>query len=161
MANELKITDVVDQKAITQLQNLKKEIDESYNSYKNFIELLAKGMQDKPASFQDLSNKSANYNKVLNELISTQNKLADLQKEHETLLQRIAQQTKENVAQILAEARANDLNAAAELKAQKAKTEELKQQKLINQERKKTKYTIEEGIAALNMEVKTMKDANS
>lgn len=159
MANELKITDVVDQKAITQLQNLKKEIDESYNSYKNFIELLAKGMQDKPASFQDLSNKSANYNKVLNELISTQNKLADLQKEHETLLQRIAQQTKENVAQILAEARANDLNAAAELKAQKAKTEELKQQKLINQERKKTKYTIEEGIAALNMEVKTMKDA--
>lgn len=159
MANELKITDVVDQKAITQLQNLKKEIDESYNSYKNFIELLAKGMQDKPASFQDLSNKSANYNKVLNELISTQNKLADLQKEHETLLQRITQQTKENVAQILAEARANDLNAAAELKAQKAKTEELKQQKLINQERKKTKYTIEEGIAALNMEVKTMKDA--
>lgn len=159
MANELKITDVVDQKAITQLQNLKKEIDESYNSYKNFIELLAKGMQDKPASFQDLSNKSANYNKVLNELITTQNKLADLQKEHETLLQRIAQQTKENVAQILAEARANDLNAAAELKAQKAKTEELKQQKLINQERKKTKYTIEEGIAALNMEVKTMKDA--
>ena len=133
MANELKITDVVDQKAITQLQNLKKEIDESYNSYKNFIELLAKGMQDKPASFQDLSNKSANYNKVLNELISTQNKLADLQKEHETLLQRITQQTKENVAQILAEARANDLNAAAELKAQKAKTEELKQQKLINQ----------------------------
>lgn len=159
MANELKITDVVDQKAITQLQNLKKEIDESYNSYKNFIELLAKGMQDKPASFQDLSNKSANYNKVLNELITTQNKLADLQKEHETLLQRITQQTKENVAQILAEARANDLNAAAELKAQKAKTEELKQQKLINQERKKTKYTIEEGIAALNMEVKTMKDA--
>ncbi|RGN62172.1 MULTISPECIES: phage tail tape measure protein [unclassified Bacteroides] len=159
MANELKITDVVDQKAITQLQNIKKEIDESYTSYKNFIELLAKGMQDKPASFQDLSNKSANYNKVLNELITTQNKLADLQKEHETLLQRIAQQTKENAAQILAEARANDLNAAAELKAQKAKTEELKQQKLINQERKKTKYTIEEGIAALNMEVKTMKDA--
>ena len=159
MANELKITDVVDQKAITQLQNLKKEIDESYTSYKNFIELLAKGMQNKPASFQDLSNKSANYNKVLNELITTQNKLADLQKEHETLLQRIAQQTKENVAQILAEARANEINAAAELKLQKAKTEEEKRQRLTNQERKKTKYTIEEGIAALNMEVKTMKDA--
>lgn len=159
MANELKITDVVDQKAITQLQNLKKEIDESYTSYKNFIELLAKGMQNKPASFQDLSNKSANYNKVLNELITTQNKLADLQKEHETLLKRITQQTKENVAQILAEARANEINAAAELKLQKAKTEEEKRQKLINQERKKTKYTIEEGIAALNMEVKTMKDA--
>ena len=159
MANELKITDVVDQKAITQLQNLKKEIDESYTSYKNFIELLAKGMQDKPASFQDLSNKSANYNKVLNELITTQNKLADLQKEHEVLLQRIVQQTKENVTQILAEAKANDLNATAELKAQKIETEKLKQQKMLNQERKKTKYTIEEGVAALNMEVKTMHDA--
>ena len=159
MANELKITDVVDQKAITQLQNLKKEIDESYNSYKNLIELLAKGIQDKPSNLQELSNKSANYNKVLNDLITTQNKLADLQKEHETLLQRIVQQTKENVAQILAEARANDLNAAAELKAQKAKTEELKQQKLINQERKKTKYTIEEANEALNQEIKTMRQA--
>lgn len=159
MANELKITDVVDKSVFDQLDKLTKKIDESYTSYKNFIELLAKGMQDKPASFQDLSNKSANYNKVLNDLITTQNKLADLQKEHETLLQRIAQQTKENVAQILAEARANEINAAAELKLQKAKTEEEKRQRLINQERKKTKYTIEEGIAALNMEVKTMKDA--
>lgn len=159
MANELKITDVVDKSVFDDLKKLKTEFNENYAAYKNFIELLAKGMQDKPASFQDLSNKSANYNKVLNDLITTQNKLADLQKEHETLLQRIAQQTKENVAQILAEARANEINAAAELKLQKAKTEEEKRQRLINQERKKTKYTIEEGIAALNMEVKTMKDA--
>lgn len=159
MANELKITDVVDQKAITQLQNLKKEIDESYNSYKSFIELLAKGMQDKPASFQDLSNKSANYNKVLNELITTQNKLADLQKEHETLLKRLGEQSAQNVSIILQEAKANQLNADAELKAQKAETERLKQQKLINQERKKTKYTIEEANEALNQEIKTMRQA--
>ena len=154
MANELKITDVVDQKAITQLQNLKKEIDESYNSYKNFIELLAKGMQDKPASFQDLSNKSANYNKVLNELITTQNKLADLQKEHEAVLKKLGEQGKQNVSIILQEAKANQLNADAELKVQKAETERLKQQKLINQERKKTKYTIEEANEALNQETK-------
>jgi len=159
MANGLKITDVVDQKAITQLQNLKKEVDETYTSYKNFVELLAKGMQDKPSSLQDLSNKSANYNKVLNELITTQNKLADLQKEHETVLKRLGEQSKQNVSIILEEAKANQLNADAELKAQKAETERLKQQKLINQDRKKTKYTIEEGIAALNIEVKTMKDA--
>lgn len=159
MANELKITDVVDSKAFTQLQNLKKDIDETYASYKNFIDLLAKGMQDKPSSLQDLSNKSANYNKVLSELITTQNKLSDLQKEHETVLQRITQQTKENVAQILAEAKANELNAAAELRTERVKTEKLKQEKLLNQERKKTKYTIEEGIAALSMEIKTMEDA--
>lgn len=159
MANELKITDVVDQKAITQLQNLKKEIDESYNSYKNFIELLAKGIQDKPSNLQELSSKSANYNKVLNDLITTQNKLADLQKEHETLLQRIVQQTKENVAQILAEARANDLNAAAELKAQKAKTEELKQQKLINQESRNQKVTEEQIAKALSEKAKSARQA--
>lgn len=159
MANELKITDVVDQKAITQLQNLKKEIDESYNSYKNFIELLAKGMQDKPASFQDLSNKSANYNKVLNELITTQNKLADLQKEHEAVLKKLGEQGKQNVSIILQEAKANQLNADAELKVQKAERERLKQQKLINQERKKTKYTIEEANEALNQEIKTMRQA--
>lgn len=159
MANELKITDVVDQKAITQLQNLKKEVDETYTSYKNFVELLAKGMQDKPASFQDLSNKSANYNKVLNELITTQNKLADLQKEHETLLKRLGEQSTQNVSIILQEAKANQLNADAELKAQKAETERLKQQKLINQERRKTKYTIEEANEAINQEIKTMRQA--
>lgn len=159
MANELKITDVVDQKAFTQLQNLKKDIDETYTSYKNFIDLLAKGMQDKPSSLQDLSNKSANYNKVLSELITTQNKLSDLQKEHETIIKRLREQGKQNVSVILEEAKANQLNADAELKAQKAETERLRQQKLLNQERKKTKYTIEEGIAALSMEIKTMEDA--
>lgn len=159
MANELKITDVVDPKAFTQLQNLKKDIDETYTSYKNFIDLLAKGMQDKPSSLQDLSNKSANYNKVLNELITTQNKLADLQKEHETIIKRLREQGKQNVSVILEEAKANQLNADAELKAQKAETERLKQQKLINQERKKNQYTIEEANEALNKEIKTMRQA--
>lgn len=159
MANELKITDVVDSKAFTQLQNLKKDIDETYTSYKNFVELLAKGMQDKPSSLQDLSNKSANYNKVLSELITTQNKLADLQKEHETLLKRITEQTKENVAQILAEAKANDLNAAAELKAQKAETERLKQQKMLNQEKTKLKITTEEAISLTDKEVHSINEA--
>lgn len=159
MANELKITDVVDPKAFTQLQNLKKDIDENYTSYKNFIDLLAKGMQDKPSSLQDLSNKSANYNKVLNELITTQNKLADLQKEHETIIKRLREQGKQNVSVILEEAKANQLNADAELKAQKAETERLKQQKLINQERKKNQYTIEEANEALNKEIKTMRQA--
>lgn len=159
MANELKITDVVDPKAITQLQNLKKEVDETYTSYKNFVELLAKGMQDKPSSLQDLSNKSANYNKVLNELITTQNKLADLQKEHETVLKRLGEQSKQNVSIILEEAKANQLNADAELKAQKAETERLKQQRMLNQESKKRKYTIEEANEALNQEIKTMRQA--
>lgn len=159
MANELKITDVVDQKAITQLQNLKKEIDESYNSYKNFIELLAKGMQDKPASFQDLSNKSANYNKVLNELITTQNKLADLQKEHEAVLKKLGEQGKQNVSIILQEAKANQLNADAELKVQKAETERLKQQKLINQESRNQKVTEEQIAKALSEKAKSARQA--
>lgn len=159
MANELKITDVVDPKAITQLQNLKKEVDETYTSYKNFVELLAKGMQNKPSSLQDLSNKSANYNKVLNELITTQNKLADLQKEHETILKRLGDQSKQNASVILKEAKANQLNADAELKAQKAETERLRQQKMLNQESKKRKYTIEEANEALNHEIKTMRQA--
>lgn len=159
MANELKITDVVDQKAITQLQNLKKEVDETYTSYKNFVELLAKGMQDKPSSLQDLSNKSANYNKVLSELITTQNKLSDLQKEHETIIKRLREQGKQNVSVILEEAKANQLNADAELKAQKAETERLRQQKMLNQESKKRKYTIEEANEAMNQEIKTMRQA--
>jgi len=95
----------------------------------------------------------------LNELITTQNKLADLQKEHEAVLKKLGEQGKQNVSIILQEAKANQLNADAELKVQKAETERLKQQKLINQERKKTKYTIEEANEALNQEIKTMRQA--
>ena len=48
MANELKITDVVDESVFNQLENLKTEFNENYAAYKKFIGLLANGMKISP-----------------------------------------------------------------------------------------------------------------
>lgn len=159
MANELKITDLVDQKALDQLTNLQKKITETYNHYKETANEMAKITFIKPNTLSELSDKSATYNKTLAELAVTQNKLAALQKEHESVLKKIEEQTQKNVAQILDEAKANELNAAAALKAQKAETERLKQQRMLNQEKRKAKITTEEAIALTNKEVHSINEA--
>lgn len=87
MANELKITDVVDKSVFDQLGKLKSEFNENYDAYKKFIELLANGMKTSPKSLQELSDKSNAYNKALNDLITTQNKLSSIQEKQSKLLE--------------------------------------------------------------------------
>lgn len=87
MANELKITDVVDQGVFDDLKKLKTEFNENYAAYKQFIELLASGMKTSPKNYQELSDKSNAYNKTLNDLITTQNKLASIQERQNKLLE--------------------------------------------------------------------------
>lgn len=87
MANELKITDVVDQGVFDDLKKLKKEFNENYAAYKQFIELLASGMKTSPKNYQELSDKSNAYNNALNNLITTQNKLASIQERQNKLLE--------------------------------------------------------------------------
>lgn len=87
MANELKITDVVDKSVFDQLGKLKSEFNENYAAYKKFIELLANGMKTSPKSLQDLSDKSNAYNKALSDLITTQNKLSSIQERQNKLLE--------------------------------------------------------------------------
>ena len=87
MANELKITDVVDKSVFDQLGKLKSEFNENYAAYKKFIELLANGMKTSPKSLQDLSDKSNAYNKALSNLITTQNKLSSIQERQNKLLE--------------------------------------------------------------------------
>lgn len=86
MANELKITDVVDESVFDQLENLKTEFNENYAVYKKFIGLLANGMKISPKNYQELSDKSNAYNNALNNLITTQNKLASIQERQNKLL---------------------------------------------------------------------------
>lgn len=87
MANELKITDVVDKSVFDQLDRLKTEFNENYAAYKQFIGLLASGMKTSPKNYQELSDKSNAYNKTLNDLITTQNKLASIQERQNKLLE--------------------------------------------------------------------------
>lgn len=82
MANELKITDIVGKEAFGQLKDLREDITKTYNHYKNFVQELAGGVKINPKTLQELSEKSISYNKSLNDLIVTQNKIADLQEKY-------------------------------------------------------------------------------
>lgn len=87
MANELKITDVVDQKAFDQLRNFKEELNENYSIYKKLALELAGGVKINPKTFQELSDKSTLYNKTLNDLIVTQNRMAAIQEKYNKTLE--------------------------------------------------------------------------
>lgn len=150
--NELKITDVVDQKAFEQLERLKSELDSTFAAYKKAGDAMAEGLKIKPGPYSELISKAKDYYAAIEKVYALEDKIKRIQEEQKNVLLNLNTEAQKRVKNILDE-------ATAELKVQKAKTEELKQQKMLNQERKKTKYTIEEGIAALNMEVKTMKDA--
>lgn len=157
--NELKITDVVDQKALEQLERLKSELDSTFAAYKKAGNAMAEGLKIKPGPYSELISKAKDYYAAIEKVYALEDKIKRIQEEHEAVLKKLGEQGKQNVSIILQEAKANQLNADAELKVQKAETERLKQQKLINQERKKTKYTIEEANEALNQEIKTMRQA--
>lgn len=151
--NELKITDVVDQKALEQLERLKSELDSTFAAYKKAGDAMAEGLKIKPGPYSELISKAKDYYAAIEKVYALEDKIKRIQEEHEAVLKKLGEQGKQNVSIILQEAKANQLNADAELKVQKAETERLKQQKLINQERKKTKYTIEEANEALNQEI--------
>ena len=87
MANELKITEVVDQKAFDQLRNFKAELNENYSIYKKLALELAGGVKINPKTFQELSDKSILYNKTLNDLIVTQNRMAAIQEKYNKTLE--------------------------------------------------------------------------
>lgn len=159
MANEFKITDIVDKKAFDELTSLIAKFNETKEAYVNLTKDLAGGLRVKPGDLKELADKTEKYTGIMNQLITTQNELSDIQGRYKGLLKQIEEQTEKNVKAILEEAKANKLNKDAELAAQKIETERLRQKKLINQENKRYKYTVEDGISALRMEIKTLRDA--
>lgn len=127
MANEFKITDIVDKKAFDELNSLIAKFNETKKVYKELTEELAGGLDVKPKDLKELADKTEKYTGIMNQLITTQNELSDIQGRYKGLLKQIEEQTEKNVKAILEEAKANKLNKDAELAAQKIETERLRQ----------------------------------
>lgn len=159
MANEFIITDVVDKKAVQQLKELRLEFDSTKGSYVALVKELAKSYSIPVSNYDDLTNKARLFEETQKKLIVTEKKLANIQNEYKALLKNIAEETKKATKEALEQAKANDLNAQAELKAAKVETERLKQQKMLNQEKKKLKITTQEAIALTNKEVHSINEA--
>lgn len=159
MANEFVITDVVSKEASQQLTNLTNKFTEVKKAYKDLGKELAKSYNIPVANYDDLTNKARLFEETQKKLISTEKELSRIQNEYKSLLKNIAEETKKATKEALEQAKANDLNAQAELKAAKVETERLKQQKMLNQEKKKLKITTQEAIALTNKDVHSINEA--
>lgn len=159
MASEFVITDVVSKEALQQLTNLTNKFTEVKKAYEDLGKELAKSYSIPVANYDDLTNKARLFEETQKKLISTEKELSSIQNEYKSLLKNIAEETKKATKEALEQAKANDLNAQAELKAAKVETERLKQQKMLNQEKKKLKITTQEAIALTNKEVHSINEA--
>lgn len=159
MANEFVITDVVSDKALNQLTSLTNKFTEVKKAYAELGKELAKSYSIPVSNYDDLTNKARLFEEIQKKLITTEKELANIQNEYKALLKNIAEETPKATKEALEQAKANDLNAQAELKAAKVETERLKQQKMLNQEKKKLKITTQEAIALTNKEVHSINEA--
>lgn len=159
MANEFIITDVVSDEALNQLTSLTDKFTEVKKAYAELGKELAKSYRIPVSNYDDLTNKARLFEEIQKKLITTEKELANIQNEYKALLKNIAEETQKATKEALEQAKANDLNAQAELKAAKVETERLKQQKMLNQEKKKLKITTQEAIALTNKEVHSINEA--
>lgn len=160
MAQEITISGLVPEEEIKSLQKLLSIFKDTSKSYADLAVQLSGGLRIKPGSLDELKLKVENSTSILKQQADTQNQLAKLQKDYQSVVNKLTEATKQRTATIIEEAKANDINAAAELKAQKAETERLKQQKMLNQETKNRKVSIEEVTQLLNYEANSYYETN-
>ncbi|MCZ2532561.1 hypothetical protein O1362_00515 [Bacteroides fragilis] len=95
MANEFKITDIVDKKAFDELANLIAKFNETKEVYKNLTKDLAGGLRVKPGDLKELADKTEKYTNIMNQLVTTQNKLSDIQGRYKGILNDLNKNMKE------------------------------------------------------------------
>lgn len=92
MANEFKITDVVDDKAFTQLGKLKTELKETTTLYSSLVVNIARASKSNLKTFDELSDKANNFKSSVDKLNSTQEKMNLIQARQLAILRQVSQQ---------------------------------------------------------------------
>lgn len=95
MANEFKITDIVDKKAFDELTSLIAKFNETKKAYVNLTKVLAGGLRVKPGDLKELADKTEKYTNIMNQLVTTQNKLSDIQGRYKGILNDLNKNMKE------------------------------------------------------------------
>lgn len=95
MANEFKITDIVDKKAFDELTNLINKFNETKEVYSDLTKELAGGLKVKPGDLKELADKTEKYTNIMNKLVTTQNELADIQGKYKAVLNDLNKNMKE------------------------------------------------------------------
>lgn len=165
---EFKITDAIDGNIfikLNELTKLLKSLDKDFSatseSYASFAKDLANKINSNPETLAELDKKTKDYEKTVKSLHDNQSKLSDLQQKYKEMLKQVNEMTKQAVMNAQKDAKAKSLNADAELKLEKAQTERLRQQKLLNGEQSKQKITIEQAIELTKEQVHSIAEAEA
>lgn len=159
MGYEYTIDKIINPDDLKLVKDAEQIFKDTGTAYASLAKKMAKEIKVNPSDLKSMGEKQLEYKKILEELYNEQNKLSEQQKAYGALLKSVSSNIKNNAEAIRAEAEANRQNKAAELDAAKAKTETMKQEKLLNQAKKQTKVTIEEAIVIMKQEIKTERDA--
>lgn len=95
MANEFKITDIVDKKAFDELTSLIAKFNKTKEAYVNLTKDLAGGLRVNPGDLKELADKTEKYTNIMNQLVTTQNKLSDIQGRYKGILNDLNKNMKE------------------------------------------------------------------
>lgn len=159
MGYEYTIDKIINPDDLKLVKDAEQIFKDTGTAYASLAKKMAKEIKVNPSDLKSMGEKQLEYKKILEELYNEQNKLSEQQKAYGALLKSVSSNIKNNAEAIRAEAEANRQNKAAELDVAKAKTETMKQEKLLNQAKKQTKVTIEEAIVIMKQEIKTERDA--
>lgn len=132
MANEFIITDVVDQKAFDQLDELTKKMGEAKDEFVEITKTIGNGISMPVGSLEDYNKKMQEFNQQGEQLAKVQKEMTDLQAKYEALLQKVNKGIEERTKAIKTEAsyeeqlakleeRLTNLNSAQAQEIQKAK----------------------------------------
>lgn len=106
--NEFKITDIVDQKAFTQLEKLKSELNSTFAAYKKAGDAMAEGLKIKPGPYSELISKAKDYYAAVEKVYALEGKIKRIQEEQKNVLLNLNAEVQKRVKAILDEAAAND-----------------------------------------------------
>lgn len=97
MANEFRITDVVDAKAIQSLKELNQHLLTAKETYVSVAKEIGGGIKVPVGNFDELSGKAKAYEDAMKRLAEAQRSIADLQQKYNTLLVDVNKKVREAV----------------------------------------------------------------
>lgn len=163
MANELRITDVVDAKAIADLKQLNEHLLQTKDNYVAVVESIGKGIGAPVKGFEDLKNKAKGYEEAMKQLGEAQKQIIAIQGQYTKLLDEVNKKVSARVKEELEASKASLNNAKAETEAAKQRKlnaeAAIKEAKLQQQEAKKQAAAQMSVADALNNEAKTIAEA--
>ena len=163
MANELRITDVVDAKAIADLKQLNEHLLQTKDNYVAVVESIGKGIGAPVKGFEDLKNKAKGYEEAMKQLGEAQKQIIAIQSQYTKLLDEVNKKVSARVKEELEASKASLNNAKAETEAAKQRKlnaeAAIKEAKLQQQEAKKQAAAQMSVADALNNEAKTIAEA--